>query len=301
MKQFDYIIIMNDEPNVVAVILNWNNYEDTKECIDSITNVEYNSLYPVIVDNGSTDGSCTLLEQDLEVPVICLESNYGFAGGINRGIDLINHVEPDLYWILNNDTTFPEKDLLSDLVEEIGTRPKCGIVSPVIRDTDTGEIWFEEGTINWSTGQVKHTQNTDTDGDIYVPFAAALIDADLYHSLNGLYEEYFLYYEDVDFCIRAQDLGQSIAIIDDTAVLHKGSASSGNYGEIKSYYQPRNRILFIRNYYDRINKIGILYQLFWFGKNAIEILYKGGLNSFRAFITGVIDGVLNKNSKGPYP
>ena len=101
------------EPRVSIVILNWNSYEVTLDCLLSLRKMDYRNFEVVLVDNGSIDGSpAKLLQSVPEIRLIRNETNLGFAGGCNVGMRDALRRGTDYVLLLNNDTIvaarFPE-------------------------------------------------------------------------------------------------------------------------------------------------------------------------------------------------
>ena len=119
----------NKLPSVCAVVLNWNAYDDTTECIESLMKTEYDNFKIIIVDNASTDGSDEKLSQ--VYPNICIlnmNNNGGYAAGNNVGILWGIENGFDYILVINNDTIV-EPDFLTRLIETIEADPAIGIVT----------------------------------------------------------------------------------------------------------------------------------------------------------------------------
>ena len=121
-----------DQPCVYIVVLNWNGWRDTLECMRSLDSMEYRNWHAVIVDNGSTDDSAKRLREAYPtVPVIENGKNLGFAAGNNVGIRIARKEGADYVFVLNNDVTvFP--DTLSQLVGFAEKHPEAALMSPKI-------------------------------------------------------------------------------------------------------------------------------------------------------------------------
>ncbi|MFA5880539.1 MAG: glycosyltransferase, partial [Candidatus Margulisiibacteriota bacterium] len=74
-------------PKISVIVLNWNNYKDSKECLASLMNQNYTNLDIIFVDNGSTDKSADRLKKEFKnIKFICNTENFGYAKGNNIGI-----------------------------------------------------------------------------------------------------------------------------------------------------------------------------------------------------------------------
>ncbi|WP_363465071.1 glycosyltransferase family 2 protein [Halogeometricum borinquense] len=293
-----------NNPQVVTIILNWNNYEDTKRCIKSLSNQNYTNHEIVVVDNGSIDGSGERIDDEFDIRTYFTNENLGFAKGINTGVKVAKEFNPEFYWVVNNDVECTSEETLQTLVSAFHENPDFGAISPVIKDGD-GDIWYEAGEINWDTGTVNHT-SIEREGNYYkensyLPLCAALIDADLLNEIGGVPEKYFLYYEDVDFCQRVKQKDRPLVTSFSTSVEHRTSSSSGGpLGEIPTYYQARNYLLFLEEYGGKVDGYKRHYVSLNVKKLAIRIAnYQ--ISSCLALVRGIFDGYMKKSGRGPYP
>lgn len=295
-------------PSVVAVVLNWNNYEDTAMCLEDLSSLSYPHLDVLVVDNGSTDGSIDKLEQEFSSPEVLRNGeNLGFAGGMNVGISTALDKDADYIWLLNNDILFPDVTVLDTLVSTMEDRPECGILSPEIREyPDTDVIWFKGAEIDWSTGYTYHVIDEEIHRRMletsYVPFCCALARADIFDNVGLLPEVYYLYYEDVDFAIRVKESGYMLQVTTDCRIFHKESASSGGrMNATFSYYRTRNMFLFQDRYREKVEgytRITTLFQVLI--ALGIRILHRN-VQGIRGVLHGAIHGLLRKTGRGPYP
>ena len=123
-----------DSPSVAIIILNWNNWQDTVQCLESLSQIDYPNYQIVVVDNGSTDDSVLQLKQIFNgISLFETERNLGFSGGVNFGIEQAK--TSDLILLLNNDTLV-EKDFLTGLVRKITSNDTIGLVG--------GKIYYYE-------------------------------------------------------------------------------------------------------------------------------------------------------------
>jgi len=130
-----------DQPCVYIVLLNWNGWRDTLECMRSLDSMEYRNWHAVIVDNGSADDSAKRLREAYPtVPIIENGKNLGFAAGNNVGIRLALKEGADYVFVLNNDATvFP--DTLSELVGFAEKHSEAALMSPKIHRREAHREW----------------------------------------------------------------------------------------------------------------------------------------------------------------
>jgi GT2 family glycosyltransferase len=239
---------------VCIIILNWNGKKDTIECLESLKMVEYPNYEIILVDNGSTDGSVESLRKlypDMEI--IENLNNLGFAAGNNVGIRKAIEKGADYVLLLNNDTTV-NKDFLNNLITVAKNDDMIGIAGPIIRYYSEPEnSWFEKGKINWFSFNIAtHTKITDDKEVVSTDFmtgCAFLIKKATIEKVGFLTDEYFFYFEDVDYSLRAKNAGFKIVVTPLSKIYHKVSATASKKFKPESlYYANRNRFWIIKTY-----------------------------------------------------
>ncbi len=236
-------------PLAGIIIVNWNNWHDTLACVESCKKLVWPNFLIIIVDNGSTDGSENLLGQHCpDVDLLQAGSNLGFAGGNNIGIRHALSLGADFIWLLNNDTIV-DPYALSALIEALETNPVASIAgSKILRHDPPDIIWSAGGS--WSKGRLKlreRGQRCLDDGryDEMIPIGSVsgcslMVRSRDLHELGLMNESYFLYWEDTDWCARAQKLGHSVLFVPRSKVWHKISSTVTAHSELQYYYFTRN-------------------------------------------------------------
>jgi GT2 family glycosyltransferase len=217
-----------NNPQVCCVVVNWNGWQDTLPCLASLTRQLYSNLHVIVVDNGSTDGSIERVRAAYpQVTLLETGKNLGFAAGCNVGIREALLLEPEFVWLLNNDTICPP-DTIGKLVRKALDNPGDGIVGSVLyyeHDPSQVQAWGGGKLLPW-LAYAKHFRAPASFGrDTFVTFASALIRREVLEEIGMLYEGFFLYYEDADFCQRMQRTRWKMVVAEDTDVLHKEGAS----------------------------------------------------------------------------
>lgn len=303
---------MDSSLPVAAIVLNWNSYEDTRACVESLQKLNPGVRRIIVVDNGSTDESGERIKDEFtDVEVLSTGENVGFAGGMTVGIDEAVDDDVEYLWLLNNDVIFPEESTLLRLCSVLDKESDVAGVSPLIREyPETDNIWFWRGFIDWGRGYAAHEpperfNAEETDDHVsndYVTCCAFLVRTEVIEEHGGLPTDYFLYHEDVDLGAQLGDEGHRLLTVTDAVAHHRVSASSGDdTGPIPAYYLARNRILFARKFDDRIGHafyvwyaLGVLNRLKWY-------LMCREWKSIVALLHGVVDGIRGRTGKGPYP
>jgi len=242
---------------VAIVIVNWNGYEDTRRCLESLKQLQYERYSVIVVDNASSDESEEKLRRDFpEHTILQAGSNLGFAGGANVGIRCAVDRGADYILLLNNDTIV-EGELLTRLIQTIERSEGTGLAAPKIAYMSQPEkVWAYGGAFNVNTGSALHFLNEvelerfvkQPPWYLYVPACALLIKRKCIEDVGLLSERFFHLAEDVEYSIRAQERGWSIALDPSVTVLHKGSASMPRFSPLYNYYEQRNRLLVIQQY-----------------------------------------------------
>ena len=246
-----------ESASVVVVIVNWNGYDDTAECLGFLRSVTYEDRRTVVVDNGSADNEASRLADAFpEIHIITNEANEGFARAANQGIEWALGQEAGYVLLLNNDTV-PDPSFLTHMIDYMKTAPGVGLAAPLITYYDTGRIWFAGGTVNLWTGRTRHigidraveeapAESTRTQ---YATGCALLARAEMLREIGTLDDAMFIYYEDVDLSHRAHLSGYGIAVVPSAIVAHKVSSTLGEQGANRitsrqAFYLGRNKVLF---------------------------------------------------------
>ncbi len=227
---------MADNRKVAIVILNWNNFEDTKECLDSLKKIDYPNYEVIVVDNGSEDGSAEKIARAFpHIKLIRNRENLGFAEGNNVGIKEALKDGPSYILLLNNDTVV-DGNMLSKLVGSFESDTSVGIAGPKI-------YYYGQTNIIWSAG-VRYDRifmrplfigYREKDSDRFsklknvdeVSACAMLIRKEVIEKIGYLDEKFFTTAEDSEYCIRAKMAGYRIFFIPEAKVWHKVSSSTG--------------------------------------------------------------------------
>lgn len=249
---------------VTIVLVNYNGFEDTKDCLCSLQNLNYSDWDVVVVDNCSSEipSPETLEYIKTNATLIRLEENLGFSGGNNVGIRYAIEAKADYILLLNNDTTV-ESDFLRILVDAAEKNTDVGIVSGKIKFYSRPQyIWFGGGYFDFSDGTIGHERYNELDieqGNIVrdITFATGclmLIPVDVIRMVGFMEEKYFLYSEDTDYCCRVLRNNLRILFCEKAVIYHKVSASTGKNSNLSSYYTVRNKLYIIRSYVDNKTK-----------------------------------------------
>lgn len=289
-------------PLVYIIVLNWNGWRDTLACVESCRKLTWPNFRIVVVDNGSTDGSEAMLRDRLhDVEIIQSGANLGFAGGNNVGIRRALDAGADYVWLLNNDAE-AAAEALGALVEAIEAVPGAGMASSKIYLYDdpqkldfAGGLW-EKGRLRrrlLGANQLDRGQFDEPGERSSVSGCSLLVSARMIQEVGLMDESYFLYWEDTEWCARAQQKGYRILFAPKSHVWHKVSASTGKNSFAQYYYFVRNGFSFLRQYDPLLLPVFALNN-FLFG---IRCLAGGKPQPFKGFMRGLTDFLHGR--KGP--
>lgn len=236
------------EPLVACVLVTWNNWTHTRRCLAALQNQEYKNLLVIVVDNGSSDDSLIQLRSNYPL-VLSIENgdNLGFSKACNIGARAAIERGAEFLWFLNNDTEAPP-DTLRKLANQASHDAQTGIVGSVLFFLDEPskvQAWGG-GQIDLWSGYNRHFTRPRAFGrGTYVTFASALVRRQTFEALGGFWEGLFLYFEDSDFSLRAKQAGWTLAIAEDTAVLHAEGGSVHRRNPLLDRIQTRSGIAFL--------------------------------------------------------
>ncbi len=282
---------------VSVVIVNWNRYEDTCECIDSLLAQKGVSLKITCVDNGSSDNSGSRLREKYDqIQLLQLNRNLGFAGGYNLGIKEALKQNTDYILIINNDTVADEW-MVSKLLSEIQAN-NIGIDAPLI-------YYFENPSRIWSSGGYinkqlliplnSHHTNENLSHPVERTFISGccyLMKKDLIEQVGLFDESFFLYMEDLDYCRRIMQTQWKMKVVPSAKLYHKVAASSkGQYSPMERYYYGLSSGVYYRKYINIRNvwiivPFRLISAILW----TFRLVFSGNFQSIGAYWKGLWKG-----------
>ncbi len=222
---------------VFALILNYNNPSYTVEAALSLKKSDLgDNVQIVVIDNGKTQNKDHFTRSIPGSIYIKSRGNIGFAAGNNLGIKYaLDHGATHIL-ILNPDVRIP-KVFIKPLLSTFKVHQNAGLVAPAHREP--GSLTYGlGGSINWSncTFSLDNTSKLPKNECEYdhLTFACVLIKADVIRQVGLLDERYFMYLEDVDYCVRTKNAGFKLLLNPTVCVTHKTSSSfTDKRGKIK--------------------------------------------------------------------
>ena len=234
---------------IYIIIVNYNNFLFTNSCVKSILNSSFKNFKIIIVDNNSTDDSIKKIK-DLKnklpksVSLISMEKNGGYAYGINNGIKFaINNSDCKYLFLLNNDTVI-ETECLKELIDNYKSNT---IVSPVIYDYENKKnVQSYGGKLNKYLLTTSNIKIYDPLNINYLPGTALFLEKEIIKILGFLPEEYFMYYEDVDWSTKALFNNLSLVVNKKSIIYHRIKNNLPFYLKLRSNF---NRLIYSFKYY----------------------------------------------------
>jgi GT2 family glycosyltransferase len=247
-------------------VLNWNSYEKTINCIYELERLEYPNFRIVVVDNASGDASVEHIRAAFpHLTLIVSQENSGYAGGHRLAVDEAAKANADLIWLLNTDLKM-RPDTLSMLVDAYQRLGDALYGSIPLKIENTARIG---GFVAWVIDA-----NGKPDFDSQLPFlgksyddhfgsdpserltaglagSSLLIPLTVIRKHGFMDERFFLYSEEVDYCLRLLRNGVPSYIVPRSVVMHE---YAGTYGKrqklsiVVSYYYKRNRLILLRRH-----------------------------------------------------
>lgn len=253
------------------IILNWNGADDTLACLESLA-AAAGEFVVYVVDNGSADDSVSRIQswidehREVDVRLVSLDRNYGFAKGNNMGLKAASKLAPDNYLLLNNDTEVTP-DFLVRLQEFSARHPQYRVLTPKINYYyDKQKIWNCGGRLFFGFRKYFYAGCPDSavkeKGHIDISFVTGCALFFYPELLNEhghlLTERFFFGEEDFEFSMRMQKGNIRVACVLDSLIYHKVGASGNRmHRPGKLYLHYLNRFIDVR-----LHKSALFYT-FW--------------------------------------
>jgi hypothetical protein len=287
-------------PLVTIITVNYNQIEITCALLDSIRRQDYQNLEVFVVDNASLENPAALLaDRYPEVHFIRSERNLGFAGGNNLAV---KESTGDYLFFVNNDAELTT-GCIQTLLLLFQSSPRAGLMSPLIcfypPDPQAGDLIQYAGMTpvhpltarNQTLGkgtrdQGQYSQPRQT---AYAHGAAMMASRQVIAEVGPMEENFFLYYEELDWGERIRRAGFEIWIEPRARIYHKESMTVKKLGALKTYYLNRNRVWFMRRNQKgwRLMAFFIFLWLVTVPKNLVSYAIKGDWDTMKAFWNGV--------------
>lgn len=303
---------------LAIVILNWNGKDFLLRFLPKLIQCTPGYASIVIADNASQDGSVEMLESVFpDIRVIKNESNGGFSKGYN---DALRQVDATYYCLLNSDIEVTPH-WVEPIIAKMDENPEVGAMQPKLLSYSHPSYFEYAGACGgfidrygypFCRGRLfdvveEDRGQYDTEMEIFWATGAALfVRSSLYHSLNGLDEDFFAHMEEIDFCWRIKNRGYKIMVQPESVVYHVGGGTLPKNNSFKTFLNFRNNLfLLLKNL--PANRLFITFFLRFFLDNMAAMLFlvKGNTKDFtavyKAFFAFVKGWKLMKSKRGDGP
>ena len=248
------------------VVVNWNAGYQIKECLDSINDLDCTTFQigeVIVVDNNSSDDSIENIKKERYNYLLrIIENSYnaGFAKACNQGAQLCQ----SKYILFLNPDTKLFKDSLNEVIVYHNSNEHLGVVGIQLIDENKEiartcrkfpnkrnrvakilgltRVFPGTGTemVNWDHNELKEVDQ--------VMGAFFLVKRELFNKLRGFDERFFVYYEEVDFCKRMQEMGYKNIFYPHSQAFHKGGGTSNQVKDLRLFYSLRSWLKYERKH-----------------------------------------------------
>jgi GT2 family glycosyltransferase len=289
-------------PRAEVVILNWNGWRDTAECLRSVFESDYPNFGVIVCDNASTDDSCARIREwaldarrggqpltfreaskdglareavvsDMHTDLLLIQTggNRGFAGGNNVAIrHVLRGGGADYIWLLNNDTVVASSTL-ARLVARLENEPRLGAVGGVLLEHAAPAVIQEAGATYspWhgmmqprGAGDAADAPRREPERIDYISGGCMLVRANVVRNVGLLDERFFMYGEDVDWGIRIRHAGFGLALEMSADVWHKGGGSAEYGSALHDYFSVKSALLLVQKQHAWRLPVAVVYSFY---------------------------------------
>lgn len=239
---------------VAVVILNWNGRRYLEKFLASVIAHSEALAEVIVADNGSIDDSVDWMRMNFpEVRLLVMDANYGFTGGYNRALEM---VDAEYYILLNSDIEV-SRGWIEPLLRVMDECPTVAAVQPKILSYSYNDFFEYAGASGGFIDSLGYPfcrgrliggcesdqAQYDTEREIFwATGAAMMVRASLYHNSGGLDENFFAHQEEIDLCWRLKRQGYKIMVAPSSVVYHVGAGTLPVWSPLKTYLNFRNNI-----------------------------------------------------------
>jgi GT2 family glycosyltransferase len=236
------------DPLLFVIVLNNNSRDDTVACLKSLTQSDYQNFKIILLDLASGQDTIEFFHNEFpQIQIIPLIENLGYAGNNNIGIKAALEQGAEWLLILNNDTVLGVS-CLSSLMHAGSRDSSVGVVGPLVYHYDEPDVIQSAGGVfdkDWRNIHLGLNEpdcgqyNAITEVD-WVSGCAIMVRCALVEQVGPLDPDYFLYWEETEWCIRASRAGWKVVHVPYAKIWHKGVKRSYEPRAYVTYYMTRN-------------------------------------------------------------
>jgi len=219
---------------IYIIILTHNQIKDTLLCLSSLVKVSVKNYRTkiIIIDNASSDNTPKIIKKKYpQIRIIRNKQNLGFSKGVNQGLEIALEDKEMKYVLLLNNDTQVERNFLEKLVSTAQSKKAIGIVAPALKHYVKNQLFYGlEGHLDKNIGICTHRnlRSLRSRKLVYADFVSGccmLIKREVLEKIGLFEEKYYLYLEDVDYCLMAKKEGFRVALDPAIVISHQVSAS----------------------------------------------------------------------------
>ncbi|MER3523795.1 MAG: glycosyltransferase family 2 protein [Ignavibacteria bacterium] len=255
------------------VIVSWNSRLDLMRCLGSLKTSHPSVAYEVVVvDNASSDETVAFLKQTYpDVHVIVNEHNRGFAAANNQAFGVVR----GRYILLLNPDTLVHDGALDALVAFMDTHTDAGAAGPILCNKDgslqytgvrfprVGDLLVESLFLDQIFPRSRiFGRHKETYADVhsvrsvdFVQGSCMIVRSDIVRSVGGLDENFFLYFEEVDWCKRMQDAGYRVYVVPWARITHLANVEIGHYNEHRVVHYHRSLLRLFQKHHGFVDRV----------------------------------------------
>jgi len=294
--------------DITGIVINWNLKNETAKCLKSLQALE-TPCNILLVDNGSNDGSREYLTKRYpNIKMLKQSHNTGFGAACNQAIKVaLQNPICQYVFLINNDAVIHPL-AITKLLDVAKLHPEVGIFGPKIFFTDERNvIWyagarrrrFVLAAADTGRGQIDQGQFDITREVDYIFGTAMLIRREVIEKIGFFDESFFLYLEDLDFCLRAQQVGFKLMFVPQAKVWHTVSASTAQNETLRRYYLVKSTVVFLMKHVSLLTLVPMLF--FWSlvtVRTVLFDLFQGKYPVLRSHYLGLAQGISEIRQKG---
>ena len=287
---------------IAIIIVNWKQYQLTKLCLYSLQKIKYDNYQIILIDNESNPKELKKIKNQFDkIITFPNQKNLGFTGANNIGIEYAIKNDFEYVMLINNDTEV-EKNFINPLIEVLEKNQNFGAAQPLILNYyNRNKVWSAGGFLNKFFGYtyvIKSPEGIKKNID-WITGCCFFLRTDVIKKIGLLDENFFAYYEDVDWSIRIKNAGYDLAFVKSSVVYHHGSKSSknesneGTLSPFVHYLNIRNHIFLLRKNKDVFNSVGVLFfQFFKIVSYSVYFIVRVRINKLNMVYKGLVDGLM---------